>query len=66
MAFTTREVEKTKNVLSSMLLTKDLRNVINVAHIMHTQHILHRHITEQRNLLLGLLFISNTKRKKKI
>ena len=59
MALTTRQVEQTEDILSSVLLTKDLGNVIDVAYIMYTQDILHRNIAEQRDLLLGLLHVIN-------
>ena len=59
VALTTRQVEQTEDILSSVLLTKDLGNVIDVAYIMYTQDILHRNITEQRDLLLGLLHVIN-------
>ena len=59
VALTTRQVEQTEDILSSVLLTKDLGNVIDVAYIMYTQDILHRNIAEQRDLLLGLLHVIN-------
>ena len=61
VALTARQVEQTENILGSVLLTKNLRDVIDVAYIMHTQDILYRNIAEQRDLLLGFLNVMITK-----
>lgn len=57
MTLTARQIEQAEDILSSVLLTKNLRDVVDVAHIMHTQDILYRNITEQRDFLLGLLHV---------
>ena len=57
VALTARQVEQTENILGSVLLTKNLRDVIDVAYIMHTQDILYRNVAKQRDLLLGFLNI---------
>ena len=36
MALTARQVEQAENILSSVLLTKNLRDMIDVAYIVHT------------------------------
>ena len=56
------QLEELQNVPRGELLAENQRDVVDVAHVRHAQHVLHRNVAEQRDLPLGVLRLSKVPR----
>ena len=56
------QLEELQNVARGVLLAENQRDVVDVAHVRHAQHVLYRNVAEQSDLALGVLPLSGVPR----